>query len=396
VKWASAISEREHLNEALADCLEQLNDFGASVDLCLAFTTGFRQELEGFRKRLRSALRPKNLVGCSGGGVVGAGREAEGGKALAITVAHLPEVEINGFQVDSESLPDPDGPPDAWRDLVGISQSEPTPHFLLFSEPFSFDLDAFLRGLDYAYPHSTKLGGVAANARRPGGNRLLLDHEVYSRGLVGVALSGLHVDALVAQGCRPIGHPYTVTKGDRNLLFHLDHKTAMECLEETLRELPKRDRKRAEKSLLVGFLGQGLSLASLLDSRQPPKQEFLIRNLVGADLKRGALATGSRVRPGQTVQFHLRDAEAAREDLRAQLRAYHPASPPQAALLFTCVGRGRAFYGEPDYDSGQLLKAFPNLTIGGFFGGGEIGPVADSTYIHGYTACCAVFRSYEG
>ena len=393
MKWASAISEREHLNDAFAECLEQLKDFGASVDLCMTFTTGFRQELDGLPKQLRSTLNPKNLIGCSGGGVIGGGREVEGPKALALTVAHLPDVELHPFHLDSEGLPNPDAAPDLWRDAIGVPVGEPQPHFLLFSEPFSFELDALLRGLDYAYPRSIKLGGVAANARRPGGNRLLLDHEVYSRGLVGVALTGLRVDALVAQGCRPIGQPYTVTAGERNMLFQLDHKTAMDCLEETLRGLPKRDRKRAEKSLLLGIQGQaGLSLASLMGSRLPPKQEFLIRNLVGADLKRGALAAGSRVRPGQTIQFHLRDAEAAREDMRAQIRAYNPPTPPQAALLFSCVGRGEAFYGEPDYDSGQLRKVFPGLPVGGFFGGGEIGPVADTTYIHGYTACCALFR----
>lgn len=393
MKWVSAISQRENLWDALGECFEQLADFGESIDLALVFTSGHRQELDELPQRLRASLKPRSVIGCSGGGVIAAGRESEGRKAISLTLAHLPDVELHGFHLETESLPDPDAAPEVWREAIGLPASETIPHFLLLPEPFSFDTEALLRGLDYAYPHSQKLGAVAANARRPSGNRLLLDRQVYSRGMVGLALSGLQVDCLLAQGCRPIGEAYTVTKGERNLIFQMNGKTAMDCLTETRRKLPKKDQKQAEKSLLLGFQGQaGLSLASLLETRPAAQPQFLIRNLVAADLKRGTLASSGKVRPGQIVQFHVRDAESAREELRKVLRAYNPPSKPAAALLFSSVGRGSKLYGEADYDSHQLLKEFPGLNASGFFGGGEIGPLGDTTYVHGYTACYAIFR----
>jgi small ligand-binding sensory domain FIST len=33
-----------------------------------------------------------------------------------------------------------------------------------------------------------------------------------------------------------------------------------------------------------------------------------------------------------------------------------------------------------------------DVPLGGFFGNGEIGPVQDHTFLHGYTSAFAVFR----
>ena len=66
------------------------------------------------------------------------------------------------------------------------------------------------------------------------------------------------------------------------------------------------------------------------------------------------MAITDRVRVGQTVQFHVRDADTADEDLRLLLRqdrAAHAAAAGRA-LLFTCNGRGTRLFGEPHHDAG--------------------------------------------
>ena len=47
--------------------------------------------------------------------------------------------------------------------------------------------------------------------------------------------------------------------------------------------------------------------------------DFLIRNILGADRDAGILAIGDTVRTGQTIQFQIRDAEFASEDLKELL-----------------------------------------------------------------------------
>jgi small ligand-binding sensory domain FIST len=122
------------------------------------------------------------------------------------------------------------------------------------------------------------------------------------------------------------------------------------------------------------------------------------------DAERGALAIGALLREGQTVQFHVRDALSASEDLEAVMRRYTTErleaaggesvpAPPSGALLFSCLGRGMHLYNRPHHDSQVFQSHLGEVPIGGFFCNGEIGPVQTTTYVHGFTSCFGIFRS---
>ena len=57
-----------------------------------------------------------------------------------------------------------------------------------------------------------------------------------------------------------------------------------------------------------------------------------------------------------------------------------------ASLLFACMGRGQGLYGAPDGDVSLCRQAFPQVPIAGVFCNGEIGPLAGTTHLHGFTA----------
>ncbi|MEN9222425.1 MAG: FIST C-terminal domain-containing protein, partial [Thermostichus sp. BF3_bins_97] len=161
------------------------------------------------------------------------------------------------------------------------------------------------------------------------------------------------------------------------------------------------DQQLARHSLFIGLLMNEFK-------SEPTPGDFLIRVILGIDPRVGAMAIGDRVRPGQTVQFHLRDAQTSAEDLRWALSRYgaehdlrqslpqaHPPEPspdPCGALMFSCLGRGQGLYGTPDFDSQQFRELLGELPLGGFFCNGEIGPVGGSTFLHGYTSCFGIFR----
>jgi small ligand-binding sensory domain FIST len=124
--------------------------------------------------------------------------------------------------------------------------------------------------------------------------------------------------------------------------------------------------------------------------------DFLIRNLLGVDPRHGAIAVGDRIRPGQRVQFHLRDASTSALDLQLLLDAYRHekgnGEQVKGALMFSCLGRGEMLYDQPDFDSKLLRKYLPGIPVAGFFCNGEIGPVGGRTFLHGYTSAFALFR----
>lgn len=409
MKWANALSTRPSLEAAVEEVVQQTQKLlQASPDLGLVFiSSAFASEYSRLMPLLKEHLKLPALIGCGGGGIIGMNQtgeaeEIEGEPALSLTLAHLPGVKVHSFHVSATDLPDLDSPPDDWVNLIGVSPAE-TPQFILLADPMFAGSNDLIQGLDFAYPGTIKVGGMASGGFGSGQIGLFSNYRLYREGTVGLALSGnIVLETIVAQGCRPIGRPYRVTEGDRNILLGLEEESEdnipsrssrsqspLTLLRNLIQTLSEEDRLLAQNALFVGV------------ARDEFKQnlehgDFLIRNLLGVDPKAGAIAIGDRVRPGQRIQFHLRDAHTSAEDLEMLLRRYHnktlTKSAPAGALMFSCLGRGEGLYGQPNFDSGLFHHCLGNVPLSGFFCHGEIGPVGGTTFLHGYTSVFGIFR----
>lgn len=392
MRWASSMSEQTELEEAVGSAAAAIEDQmdGDPVDLALAFISPHHaSRYSELPALLLGALPHRTLIGCSAGGVIGGGHEVEQRPGFSLTAARLPGVEIKAFAIERLALPDLDASPRAWHEAIAVPP-EPAPHFILLVDPFSFPAEDFLAGLDFAYPESVKIGGLASAAQRPGANALYLDAVTRSSGAVGVALSGdIAVDTVVAQGCRPIGRPMQITKAERNYILQLDGRSPIQVIRELIMSLPEEDRNLARNSLFVGILQNDLAT-------EPERGDYLIRNILGMEPEHGALAIGELLREGQLVRFHLRDARTAAEDvsdLLGRFATQGTSGEARGALLFSCLGRGMLLYGHPDHDTVVFKEKLGDLPVGGFFCSGEIGPVGGATRLHGYTSSFGIFRS---
>ncbi|MDP8953170.1 MAG: FIST C-terminal domain-containing protein [Actinomycetota bacterium] len=395
MKWATAISRKTSFEDALLECAQGVRESlgPGPVTLALAFVTPHFAEYYGrLHEVFQEVLGPETLLGCSAGGVIGGGEEVERLPAVTLTAARLPDVTVRPFHVAGNALPDPDGPPDSWERLVGVKRVE-EPQFVLLADPFTARPEALLAGLDYAFPDSAKIGGLASGATSPGLNALFLNEEVFDGGTVGVALNGnVVVDTVVAQGCKPIGELMRVTKCEANVLYELDGRTAFSALKDVFLSLNERDRELMGVSLFLGIVMDEFK-------EEPEAGDFLIRNLMGTDPESGAVAVGEYLQEGMRVRFHLRDAEASAQDLHSVLAGYE-SSPPHkdavsGALLFSCLGRGEHLYKKPNFDTGVFKQHLGDVPVGGFFCNGEIGPVGGATFLHGYTSSFGLFRPRE-
>jgi small ligand-binding sensory domain FIST len=318
--------------------------------------------------------------------VIGAGREVEDGPGLALAAAVLPGVDVHPFHLAADACPEPDAPAEAWQAAVGLGVAS-QPAFVLLADPWSADAEAIVRGLDAAFPGAVKVGGLASGAGSPGDAALFVGRGLVRDGVVGAAFSGdVVVDALVAQGCRPIGNPMFVTRCREQWLLELDGRPPAELLQQLYDAAGARDRELFRTSLFLGL--------EMTPARAEYGQgDFLIRNLVGGDPDTGALAVAAGLRETQVVQFHLRDGETAARDLDARLdRQPGGAQAPRGALLFSCLGRGRSLYGVPNHDSAAFARRLGPVPLAGFFCNGEIGPVGGRTFLHGYTSAFGLFR----
>lgn len=386
MRWAEAASHAAEPEDAAGEVAGALHAAmgDGPVDLVLLFfTPPIIPAAEAVVGILKSRLSPGCIAGVSGGSVIGAGHEYESGPALTAVAARMPGVEVKPFVLA----------PAAWGEAIE-DRLEFTRHapgaesaelVILFGDPFSLDAERVLRAFNRNAPGVRIVGGMASAGPRPHANTLVLNDWIATDGGVGIALKGaLRVDVVVSQGCRPIGPPLKVTKVDRNLILELDGQPALERAEQILRDLPERERDCLKGGLYVGRPARGNASG---------RGDYLIRNLLGADRDHGVLAVADLMAVNERVRLHVRDASTAIEDLELLLAPQEFDSRAAGALLFSCNGRGKAFFGRPDRDIATLGAALGGpVPAAGFFCAGEIGPVGEANFLHGHTASIAVVR----
>ncbi len=388
MRCASAFSTVESsetaVREVVARLSETFDDGANQADLVVAFASSHHAEALGMLGTiLHESGLTRHSLGCTGETIVGDGREVEDGPALSVWAIKLPEARFRAIRIDNRV----DG--DGIEGLKENRRDEET--ILLLGDPFTFDPGPWLKKLDREVPGLRVLGGMASASQVPRGNRLLLDGRVWKDGAVGLVLGGMvALHPLVSQGCRPIGRAMIVTKAEQNVIRELGRRPALEVLREVFETLSGDDQRRVQA---------GLHLGRVINEYQDTfeRGDFLVSNVMGAD-DSGGIAITDLVRVGQTVQFHVRDAETADEDLRTLIeneRLDRPRARISGALLFSCNGRGTRLFSSPDHDVSAIHDHYGAIPIAGFFAMGELGPVGGQNFVHGYTASIVLFESTD-
>ena len=373
---------REAARAALDAALAPLG--GRPADLVFLFVSPQHEDVQrAIIDVATERVEGATVLGCSAGGVIGAMREIEDAPAVVAWAASLPGIGVQPFRLTFQREDDHA----IIEGLEDLPSPGDEPVMVMLADPFSFPADVLLDHLNDTSAGIPIVGGMASGGLEAGRNSLYFNDEILRDGAVGAILTGGGMATVVSQGCRPVGRTYAVTRAERNVLFEMGGAPAMTRIEELYAESTDRDQ------LLIR---RGLHVGSAITETKPElgRGDFLVRNVVGVDRDTGAIAISDVVEVGRTVQFQVRDAESAREDLRLVLERERSARPSDVAgaLLFSCNGRGSALFGQPDHDVSAVRRAFGDVPVAGFFAAGEIGPVAGKNFLHGFTASILLFR----
>lgn len=390
MKWTSTIATELKIAAAVEQAAEQVfrGLDRQEPDLLLVFVSEEHQaEFAALPGLLRSEFESACIVGCSADSVIGGGAEIEDKPALSLTAAVLPNVSLACAHLKAEQVPPVYAERRFWEDALRVTaQDEPV--FLLLADPFSFETDGFLKGLDRSFPDSAKIGGLASGGRQPGSAALFLNEELHRSGTLALALTGdIEMHMALAQGSRPVGDPLFVTNGHDNLIRELDGRAPRDVLADIFAGLSPADRQLFSESLFLG-------VAMTSGQRTYRPGDFLVRSVLGLDPQSGALWVGGRVPVNSVVQLHIRDALSASRDVDQVLRQHRQAlgsATPSGALLFSCLSRGAAFYGRPDHDSDAFRRVVADVPLSGFFCNGEIGQIRGNTHLHAHTSVFGTF-----
>ncbi len=380
---ASRLVLSEYSESVVADAARSiLDEVGGRVSCAFVFcSSDYREQLRDFLEVLQVNGHIPLIVGSSGGGLVGTAAEAESARGFSVLALNLPHTQLTPLSFSGANAPAWDDA-DAWRKAAGSDDADA---WLLLADPSAVPAEQLLATWERAFPGTPCFGGLASGGRALEDMFVFRDRELLDGGVALGFRGGVKIHTLVSQGCRPIGEALPVTGVEENVIQTLGSRPAWRILDDAFQSLTN-----AEKAAAKGNLFAGLAMTEYREEFH--RGDFLIRNILGADQDSGAVAVAAFPRVGQTVQYQLRDAAAADEDLThlaGTMRAH--GVKPFASLIFSCGGRGHGLFGAPNHDAGVLAATFGDHPSAGFFCNGEIGPVGGKNFVHGYTASVALF-----
>lgn len=314
---------------------------------------------------LRSATGIESWVGTAGHGVCASGVEHWGAPAAVAMACRLPH---GSFYV----MPSIDSPgaarTAAAAGLVGgFGVVHADPRSRAVSEivaALSGERGAYLIGgltsADDAFPQAA-------------GDR------VVEGGVSGLLMDGrLNVAVGLTQGCTPIGPVHQVTRGEGQIIAGLDGQRAYDVLCEDVGIAEGADPRRWLANVHAAVPVAGSDEA-----------DYLVRNLVGIDPRRGLVAVTEQLGRGDKVMFVRRDAASAEKDLGRMLSdlSGRITGKPKAGLYFSCVARGPNLFERPGYEMKAIGEALGEIPMIGFFGNGEI----SNDRVYAYTGVLALF-----
>jgi small ligand-binding sensory domain FIST len=385
----AAYWERDFDEEGLSTWAEQLRaQLGARpVSLGLVFMSpSFFPHAQATLEILRVHARIPLLAGCSSGSVVAGSKEIENAAGIVLALYSLPGAELKGFHFTQTQVEAADEK-NYWPAESGV-EAKRTNGWLTFIDPFHLDAESWIRSWNASYAPLPVFGGLASGIYSDQATQVYLNGDVFDEGGVAISVGGdVKLSGVISQGCTPIGETWTLTRVEQNLIHQIANRPAYAVLAETVQKLSVADQQKARGNLFIGLV-----VNEYLEDFH--RGDFLVRNLIGGDPNSGVLAVAALPRMGQTMQFQRRDAVAANEDMGELLQHAKEkigAAPIYGGCLCCCNGRGKNLFGAPNHDAELVQKELGPIGLAGFYGNGEIGPVGDKNYLHGFTASLALF-----
>jgi small ligand-binding sensory domain FIST len=373
------------LSQWAKDLRKQLSAPQVSLGL-LFMTPRFFSQAKQILEILRVHARIPLLAGCSSTALVAGNEELEENPGIVLALYSLPGAKLAGIYFTQTQVEEADRQT-YWQGFSEITASQ-TNGWLTFIDPFHLDSESWLRTWNESYAGVPVYGGLASGVFAEQVTQIYLNGDVYEEGGVAISVGGdVKLAGVISQGCTPIGDTWTLTRVEQNLIHKIANRPAYEVLSETVNEMPADEQKKVRGNLFIGLV-----VNEYLDDFH--RGDFLVRNLLGGDPQTGVLAVGAMPRAGQTMQFQRRDAEAATEDMNELLGRTHiqlGGATVYGGCLCCCNGRGKHLFGESGHDAQLVQRKFGGIGLSGFFCNGEIGPVGQKNFLHGYTASLALF-----
>ena len=227
-----------------------------------------------------------------------------------------------------------------------------------------------------------RIGALAGESTGRGPFPVWASGKLLDSGRLDLHLPRQHCRVSVSTGLAPLSALLGVTEVNNFDLLRVGHRPALAAL--VAQALPH----------LEG--GQPFPWHRLLLARADDEPRLALASgdyelmpVLGVNPNR-SLIVGGKLLAGDRVFSVLREPELARQELDVKLTSARQDGVPRYALLFSCAGRGPAFFNGRDADWDSVRRLYPGTPLIGFYGNGEIAPTGGRNRVLQYASVCGL------
>lgn len=212
--------------------------------------------------------------------------------------------------------------------------------------------------------------------------------RVVEEGYAHVLMHGARQSVTVGQGVRALTAPLEVAEVQGFDLRRIGNYPALNVLVNSLPASVRR-MERIPLHMLMCGVTFGDPTTAIREGR------FRLDHIVSANSKDSSVTLSHPLNQGERLFWALRDKITAERRMTQAIRnaGQTLGSAPDFALMFPCISRGPSFFGGCDRDIELLKEHFPDTPIIGFYGNGEIAPLADSSHLYQYSTVIGLFAT---
>lgn len=229
-----------------------------------------------------------------------------------------------------------------------------------------------------------RFGGISGDAIGHGPFSVWENGKGATQGYCEVAITNAKAAVAASHGLKSISQPKPITKADGHDLLSIDHINALTSLNNAWQESRKHEQALPYHQLAIIYSNNEQAF---------DQGEYNVATIITSDDTNGTITLSKDLQTGDWMCWALRDVNSAQIDIvkTATKLGQQLDAEPTFAMFFSCLGRGPSFYDGSDQDLELLKTLFPLLPIIGFYGNGEIAPIAGKNEMLQYSAVLGLF-----
>lgn len=233
-----------------------------------------------------------------------------------------------------------------------------------------------------------RFGGVSGDATGRGPFSVWQNGKGQSLGYCELGIKNCDYSVGASHGLKFISNPSKISQCKEYHLLSIANKPALDSLLSACQK--------------ENFNGEDLPYHLLMvayakSSKAFERGDYQLTSIIITDAETGAITLSNELQENDWLCWTIRDISSAQTDIVKTANNLHDnlKSPPEFALLFSCLGRGPYFYNGNDQDLSLIKTLFPKLPIIGFYGNGEIAPILGKNTLLQYSAVLSLFTSKQ-